>query len=432
MIRLLVPVIAGIGLSACVSNQAPDVLQVEQQLNGARQNTDSTDPANPIVMAGDVGKQKLLPVVDGAMISVPQPSPKKSNSSQLALVSQTAVSDPARRENFTNGRQENNAAAEQDISAVTQKRIAVDQPIADQSVKKPNLLALLFKRKAKSENEIKQPLETVAVASINQISEPAGDVVVPSLRPARSGKLAAVRHSAVDNNLSSPVIAGTSHVNSKQVSQNAAGKQQNSVRKKPGFFALLLQRKKRNERAKAKVIDDRNNAILLSSRTSSRANRATTTPITAGLADISNVKNKQNAKNIQLASAAGLSRNAVNGIVTQHSGVNVDCITPGVITILQYVEQKYGRKPVVTSGYRSPSRNRRAGGARNSMHIYCRAVDIQVKGISKWQLAKFLRTVPGRGGVGTYCRTNSVHIDTGPKRDWHYPCRRKSKRRSKA
>jgi uncharacterized protein YcbK (DUF882 family) len=41
---------------------------------------------------------------------------------------------------------------------------------------------------------------------------------------------------------------------------------------------------------------------------------------------------------------------------------------------------------------------------------------------------KALRTVEGRGGVGTYCRTNSVHIDVGPEREWHHPCRRAKKR----
>ena len=34
----------------------------------------------------------------------------------------------------------------------------------------------------------------------------------------------------------------------------------------------------------------------------------------------------------------------------------------------------------------------------------------------------------GRGGVGTYCHTNSVHIDIGKKRDWNWRCRRKRRR----
>jgi len=133
----------------------------------------------------------------------------------------------------------------------------------------------------------------------------------------------------------------------------------------------------------------------------------------------------------QVAAVGSLGRLSPNGIRVQHDKVQVACLKPGVLRMLKQVERKYGRKPIVTSGYRSPKRNRRAGGAKNSMHIYCKAADIQVEGVSKWQLAKYLRTLPNRGGVGTYCRTKSVHIDTGSKRDWHHPCRRSSKRKKR-
>ena len=135
----------------------------------------------------------------------------------------------------------------------------------------------------------------------------------------------------------------------------------------------------------------------------------------------------------RLAALGGFGRLSPNGLRVQHEKVQVACLKPGVLKILKIVERRYGKKPIITSGYRSPKRNRRAGGARNSQHIFCKAVDIQVEGVSKWQLAKYLRTIPGRGGVGTYCRTRSVHIDIGKKRDWHHPCRRgKVKKRRKA
>ncbi|MBN8479834.1 MAG: YcbK family protein, partial [Burkholderiales bacterium] len=84
------------------------------------------------------------------------------------------------------------------------------------------------------------------------------------------------------------------------------------------------------------------------------------------------------------------------------------------------VLQPDGKAMVVTSGYRNPERNRRARGAKNSLHMYCAAADVQVPGVSKWELAKFVRSMPGRGGVGTYCHTESVHIDVGPERDWNW------------
>ncbi len=128
---------------------------------------------------------------------------------------------------------------------------------------------------------------------------------------------------------------------------------------------------------------------------------------------------------IQLASAAGLARLAPNGLRAQHDSVQMTCFKPELVRLLQRVRQHYGRDVIVTSGYRSPKYNRRAGGARGSRHTTCEAADIQVAGVGKWQLAKYLRTVPGRGGVGTYCHTKSVHIDVGSKRDWNWRCRRR-------
>jgi uncharacterized protein YcbK (DUF882 family) len=55
----------------------------------------------------------------------------------------------------------------------------------------------------------------------------------------------------------------------------------------------------------------------------------------------------------------------------------------------------------------------------------CAAADIQVEGVGKWELARYLRAMPGRGGVGTYCHTDSVHVDVGPERDWNWRCRRR-------
>lgn len=128
---------------------------------------------------------------------------------------------------------------------------------------------------------------------------------------------------------------------------------------------------------------------------------------------------------VRIASAAGLARLAPNGLLTQTERVDVSCLKPSLVRMLKTVEQHYGKKIVVTSGYRSPAHNRRARGAKNSLHMFCAAADVQVPGVSKWELAKFVRSMPGRGGVGTYCHTESVHIDVGPERDWNWRCRRR-------
>jgi uncharacterized protein YcbK (DUF882 family) len=127
----------------------------------------------------------------------------------------------------------------------------------------------------------------------------------------------------------------------------------------------------------------------------------------------------------QVASAAGMARLAPNGLLKQTEGVDVACLKPSLVRVLKIIESHYGKKLIVTSGYRDPNRNRRARGARNSLHMYCAAADIQVPGVSKWDLANYARAMPGRGGVGTYCHTNSVHVDVGPERDWNWRCRRR-------
>ena len=128
---------------------------------------------------------------------------------------------------------------------------------------------------------------------------------------------------------------------------------------------------------------------------------------------------------VQYASAAGMARLAPNGLLKQRESVDVACLKPSLVRMLKQIERRFGKRVVVTSGYRSPEHNKRVRGARKSMHMYCAATDIQVEGVSKWDLANYVRSMPGRGGVGTYCHTNSVHVDVGPERDWNWKCRRR-------
>lgn len=189
-------------------------------------------------------------------------------------------------------------------------------------------------------------------------------------------------------------------------------------------------------RTKTKKKSSARQKIVLSNVQGSRANAGTLPGVKSnselfglGSGQAGSSTNGKNAT--QLAAVGSFGRLSPNGLRVQHAKVQVACLKPEVLRILKIVERRYGSKPIITSGYRSPKRNRRAGGARNSQHIFCKAVDIQVEGVSKWQLAKYLRTIPGRGGVGTYCRTKSVHIDVGSKRDWHHPCRRSKVRKRK-
>ncbi len=126
---------------------------------------------------------------------------------------------------------------------------------------------------------------------------------------------------------------------------------------------------------------------------------------------------------ITLASAPGLARLAPNGLKVQRETVDVACLKPQLVAMLKTMERHFRRPVMVTSGYRSPSYNRKVNGARRSLHMICAAADIQIDGVSKWEVARFARSMPGRGGVGTYCHTTSVHVDIGPERDWNWRCK---------
>lgn len=119
----------------------------------------------------------------------------------------------------------------------------------------------------------------------------------------------------------------------------------------------------------------------------------------------------------------GLTRTAPNGLHVQNDTIQVGCFQPDLIGMIKSAENHFGRPVVVTSGYRDPSHNRLVGGADESLHKLCDAADLKVEGVSKWELASYLRSLPGRGGVGTYCHTESVHLDTGSQRDWNWACR---------
>ncbi|MBB5701701.1 uncharacterized protein YcbK (DUF882 family) [Ochrobactrum daejeonense] len=126
---------------------------------------------------------------------------------------------------------------------------------------------------------------------------------------------------------------------------------------------------------------------------------------------------------VTLASAPGLARLSPNGLKVQRETVDVACLKPQLVAMLRNMERHFRRPVMVTSGYRSPTYNRKVNGARKSFHMICAAADIQIDGVSKWEVARYARSMSGRGGVGTYCHTKSVHVDVGPERDWNWRCK---------
>lgn len=117
---------------------------------------------------------------------------------------------------------------------------------------------------------------------------------------------------------------------------------------------------------------------------------------------------------------------AANGLLLAHSAINVSCLKPNLLNMVRRAESHFGKKVVVTSGYRSPTHNRRVRGALHSQHLYCNALDLYMPGVARDDLARFFFAQPERGGIGLYCHTRSIHVDTGRKRQWRWPCRRKA------
>ncbi len=101
------------------------------------------------------------------------------------------------------------------------------------------------------------------------------------------------------------------------------------------------------------------------------------------------------------------------GYEKQVDSVQLACIKPEVMAIVSKAGVFFRALPVITSGFR-------ANGRRGSLHRKCLAVDFFIPGVGTQTLAKYLRTLPESGGVGTYCHTKSVHIDTGEARNWGY------------
>lgn len=74
---------------------------------------------------------------------------------------------------------------------------------------------------------------------------------------------------------------------------------------------------------------------------------------------------------------------------------------------------------IVHSGFRTLAYNRTlTGSAKNSMHLYGKAVDFRVDGLSVKQLAT-LASYFKAGGIGLYNESGFIHLDTGGIRVWY-------------
>ena len=93
-------------------------------------------------------------------------------------------------------------------------------------------------------------------------------------------------------------------------------------------------------------------------------------------------------------------------------------VDTALVELLEQLRAHFGKAVTITSGYRTPAHNAKAGGTRFSQHLYGRAADIRVQGASVEEVAACAeRLLHGCGGVGRYPAKAGraagwVHVDT--------------------
>jgi uncharacterized protein YcbK (DUF882 family) len=90
---------------------------------------------------------------------------------------------------------------------------------------------------------------------------------------------------------------------------------------------------------------------------------------------------------------------------------------------MQVLRDELGVSIHLTSAYRSPSHNRKAGGKSNSQHLYGKACDMKVKGMTPKQVLLVIERLikegkMKQGGIGLY--NTFLHYDIrGTRARWN-------------
>ena len=81
-----------------------------------------------------------------------------------------------------------------------------------------------------------------------------------------------------------------------------------------------------------------------------------------------------------------------------------------LVEILQKIRDHFGKAVTINSAYRNATYNKKVGGASNSQHVFGRAADIVVSGVSPEKVAQYAEyLMPKKGGIGLY--PAFTHVD---------------------
>ncbi|MDB5505976.1 MAG: hypothetical protein JWR75_614 [Devosia sp.] len=105
----------------------------------------------------------------------------------------------------------------------------------------------------------------------------------------------------------------------------------------------------------------------------------------------------------------GLSQSA--GTFVTGKNVNATCLSPKLRLAIWEFEGYFGKKIIMSSGYRDPAHNASVGGVDNSFHVKCMAADFYIPGIAKERLIAFAARLNLVGGLGCYPGRSFIHVD---------------------
>jgi zinc D-Ala-D-Ala carboxypeptidase len=99
------------------------------------------------------------------------------------------------------------------------------------------------------------------------------------------------------------------------------------------------------------------------------------------------------------------------GTYVASNEVNALCLSPKLRFLIWEFEGQFGRKVIMSSGYRDRQHNAAAGGADSSYHTKCMAADFYIPGVDKQQLIAFAMHRSSAGGLGCYPGRQFIHVD---------------------
>lgn len=85
-------------------------------------------------------------------------------------------------------------------------------------------------------------------------------------------------------------------------------------------------------------------------------------------------------------------------------------IDSDLVSVLQKIRSHFGKSVTITSAYRTPGKNKACGGTTYSQHLYGKAADIKINGVTPKKVASYAETLlKNKGGIGIY--STFVHVD---------------------